>query len=101
MRQYLVLISHTDYSFLNLSHSVEPLTYLEELRVHTVKVADEEDSNRTGGIEKQQITSCEIQDEPSTMNHHQTHQLRRHDHPNNTTRMNSADQHVTGLGQTR
>lgn len=61
------------------------LTDLKELRVHAVKVADEEDGDGTGGIKKQQITSREIQDETSAVHHHYTDKLHRQDHPNKTT----------------
>lgn len=51
-----------------------------------MKVADEEEGDRAGGVEKQQITSREVQDETSTMDHHQTHRLHRQDQSNKMTR---------------
>lgn len=72
--------------FLNLTSCVEPLTDLEELRVHAVKVGDEEAGEGAGGVEKQQVTSCEIQDETAAVDHHETDQLHRQDHPNKNNR---------------
>lgn len=74
----------SDYYLLNVTR-VEPLTDLKQLRVHAVKVADEEKGNRPSGVEKQQIAGREIQDESSTMDHHQTDPLHREYHPNKTT----------------
>lgn len=60
------------YYFLIVTPHVQPLTDLEQLRVHAVEVADKENSGRPSDIEKQQIASREVQHETSAMDHHQT-----------------------------
>lgn len=35
-------------------------TYAEELGIHAVEIADEEEGDRTCGIEEKQISSCEV-----------------------------------------
>lgn len=49
------------------------LTYAEELRVHTVEVADKEKCIRSRNIKKQQVASGQIQNKTASVHDQQTY----------------------------
>ena len=52
-------------------------TKTEELRVHAVEVAEKKETKGPRGVKEQQVASSQVQNQTTSVYHHQVHHLNR------------------------